>query len=85
MRAVREIASEKGCTAAQLALAWVLTRGEHAVPIPGTRSIRRLEENVAAAEIRLTPGELARLDAIAPLGVASGMRYPEAGMRSVGR
>ena len=85
VRAVREIASEKGCTAAQLALAWVLTRGEHAVPIPGTRSIRRLEENVAAAEIRLTPGELARLDAIAPLGVASGMRYPEAGMRSVGR
>lgn len=83
--AVSELAERKGCTAAQLALAWVLSRGEHVVPIPGTRSNRRLEENAAVTEITLTSGDLTRLDAIAPKGAAAGTRYAEGGMRAVGR
>ena len=79
------MARAKGCTAAQLALAWVLAQGEHIVPIPGTRRIDRLEENGAATEITLTADELERLDGIAPKGAAAGARYPEAGMRAVNR
>jgi len=79
------MARAKGCTAAQLALAWVLAQGEHIVPIPGTRRIERLAENVAATEITLTVDELERLDAIAPKGAAAGARYPEAAMRAVNR
>ena len=79
------MARAKGCTAAQLALAWVLAQGEHIVPIPGTRRIERLEENAAATEITLTVDELERLDAIAPKGAAAGARYPEAAMRAVNR
>jgi aryl-alcohol dehydrogenase-like predicted oxidoreductase len=71
------LAREKGATAAQLALAWLLTRGEHVVPIPGMRRIARLEENAAALDIALTDEELHRLDLIAPLGAAAGLRYPE--------
>jgi aryl-alcohol dehydrogenase-like predicted oxidoreductase len=71
------MARDKGTTAAQLALAWLLTRGEHVVPIPGSRRIERLEENTAAADIRLTKNELHRLELIAPVGAASGLRYPE--------
>ena len=82
---VEAMARAKGCTAAQLALAWVLAQGEHIVPIPGTRRIERLEENAAATEITLTVDELERLDAIAPKGAAAGARYPEAAMRAVNR
>jgi aryl-alcohol dehydrogenase-like predicted oxidoreductase len=71
------MAQQKGTTAAQLALAWLLTRGEHVVPIPGMRRIERLEENAAAAEIALTENELHRLELIAPVGAAAGERYPE--------
>jgi aryl-alcohol dehydrogenase-like predicted oxidoreductase len=71
------MAREKGTTAAQLALAWLLTRGTHVVPIPGSRRIERLEENTAAADIRLTDNELHRLELIAPFGAAAGTRYPE--------
>src|SRR5690606_33360849 len=60
--AVHDLAKQKGCTAAQLALAWVLARDEHIVPIPGTRSIARLEENVRAADVTLSEDELRRLD-----------------------
>jgi aryl-alcohol dehydrogenase-like predicted oxidoreductase len=74
------MARAKGTTAAQLALAWILTRGEHVVPIPGMRRIARLEENAAAADIELTEDELHRLEAIAPAGAAAGDRYPEAMM-----
>jgi aryl-alcohol dehydrogenase-like predicted oxidoreductase len=74
---VEAMAREKGTTAAQLALAWILTRGEHVVPIPGMRRIARLEENAAAADIALTEDELERLEQIAPVGAAAGMRYPE--------
>jgi aryl-alcohol dehydrogenase-like predicted oxidoreductase len=73
---VHELAARKGCTPSQLALAWVLAQGPDVVPIPGTSSIARLEENVAAAQVTLTPEELARLEKIAPRGVAAGARYP---------
>jgi aryl-alcohol dehydrogenase-like predicted oxidoreductase len=80
---VRELAVEKGVTAAQLALAWVLSRGEHVVPIPGTKRRTYLEENLAAAEVRLTPEESERIAAAVP--PASGERYDEQGMRTVNR
>jgi aryl-alcohol dehydrogenase-like predicted oxidoreductase len=80
---IQTLAREKGVTAAQLALAWLLTRGENVVPIPGSRRIERLEENTAAADIELTENDLHRLELIAPVGVAAGMRYPEGGMRIV--
>ena len=85
VRAIEELARERRVTPAQLALAWVTSRHDHIVPIPGTRSIGRLEENAAALEIRLSPAELARLDAIAPRGAASGTRYAAGGMAAVGR
>ena len=74
---VTEIAEEKGVTASQLALAWVLAQGEDVVPIPGTRRISYLEQNVAAADIVLTADDLARIDAAAPTGSAAGDRYPD--------
>jgi len=81
--ALEALATEKGCTAAQLALAFVIARAEHVVTIPGTTKRRRLEENVAAAAIELTDADLARLDEVAPPGVAEGTRYPEGAMRMV--
>jgi aryl-alcohol dehydrogenase-like predicted oxidoreductase len=72
---VEELAAEKGCTPGQLALAWVLTRGDDVVPIPGTTRVGHLEENVAALEVELTPEDLADLEAVFPAGVASGDRY----------
>src|SRR4051794_13115465 len=74
---VKEIADEKGVTAGQLALAWVLAQGEDIVPIPGTTKTANLEENVAAAEIELSDDDLARIDEAAPKGVASGERYAD--------
>lgn len=73
-------ATAKGATPAQLALAWVLSRGEHVVTIPGTRSTRRVDENAAAAELRLSSAELAELDALAPPAAFAGTRYPDAAM-----
>jgi aryl-alcohol dehydrogenase-like predicted oxidoreductase len=72
---LREIATEKGVTAAQLALAWVLSRGRDVVPIPGTKRRRHLEENVAAADIRLTPEELRHMEAVTPKDSFYGARY----------
>ena len=77
---IRQMAAGKGCTAAQLALAWVLSRGEDIVPIPGTKRRKWLEENIAALEVTLTDEEQRRLEAIAPKGVAAGERYGEAMM-----
>jgi aryl-alcohol dehydrogenase-like predicted oxidoreductase len=74
---VEELASEKGVSAGQLALAWVLHRGEDIVPIPGTKRISYLEENAAAAEVQLSDDELSQLDEIAPAGVAAGDRYAD--------
>ena len=73
---VRRLAAEKGHTAGQLALAWVLAQGDDVVPIPGTKHRAYLEENVAANAVSLTEDDLARLAAIAPVGVAAGARYP---------
>ncbi|WP_273844441.1 aldo/keto reductase [Rubrobacter calidifluminis] len=82
---VRQIADEKGVTASQLALAWLLHQGEDIVPIPGTKRRRYLEENAAAVEIELTEEDLRRIDEVAPKGAAAGERYDEAGMRAVNR
>ncbi len=79
------LARQKGVTAGQLALAWVLSRGDDIVPIPGTKRRTYLEENVAAAGIAFTAEELTRIDAIAPMGAAAGLRYPAAAMSSVHR
>lgn len=85
VRRIEAMAARKGCTPSQLALAWVLAQGNDIVPIPGTKRRRYLEENAAAADITLTPEELAEIDRVAPHGVAAGARYPEAMMRTVGR
>jgi aryl-alcohol dehydrogenase-like predicted oxidoreductase len=74
---VREIAAEKGVTATQLALAWVLAQGQDVVPIPGTKRVTYLEENAAAASVELTKEDLARLDEVAPVGATAGDRYPD--------
>lgn len=75
---VAEVAGEKGCTPAQLALAWLLARGPEIVPIPGTKSRARLEENLGALRVALGPDDMARLEAVVPRGAASGERYPSA-------
>ncbi|HEY3738409.1 MAG TPA: aldo/keto reductase [Bryobacteraceae bacterium] len=80
---MQALANEKGCTASQLALAWVLKQGDDIVPIPGTKRRKYLEENAAAASIELSPSDLERIDEAAPKGSAAGLRYPEAGMRLV--
>jgi aryl-alcohol dehydrogenase-like predicted oxidoreductase len=80
---VREIASEKGCTPSQLALAWVLAQGQDIIPIPGTKRRKYLEENTAAIEVKLTPDELVRINDVLPRGSAAGARYPETMMRIV--
>jgi aryl-alcohol dehydrogenase-like predicted oxidoreductase len=80
---VRELAEEKGCTPAQLALAWVLSRGDDVVPIPGTKRRTYLEQNAAASEITLSEDELERLDEAFPPGAAAGQRYAD--MSSIGR
>jgi aryl-alcohol dehydrogenase-like predicted oxidoreductase len=72
---VREIADAKGCTPGQLALAWVLAQGEDVAPIPGTKRVKYLEENVAAADVRLTEDDLAALEQAVPRGAVSGDRY----------
>jgi len=83
--AVGAIAADKGVTAAQLALAWVLAQGEDLVPIPGTRRIATLEQNVAAADIVLTSDDLARIEAVFPRDAAAGERYAPGGMSSLNR
>jgi len=82
---VEELAREKGCTPAQLALAWVLSRGADIIPIPGTKRRARLEENLKALELRLSTQELARIEDVSPRGAAHGQRYPEAAMPLVNR
>lgn len=82
---VAEIAREKHCTPAQLALAWVLAQGEHIVPIPGTKRRKYLQENVGALDFGLTSDDLARINELSPRGAAAGSRYPEAMMKLVGR
>lgn len=80
---VEEMAAAKGCTPAQIALAWVMAQGEDIVPIPGTKRIKYLEQNVAALDVTLTPEDIAQLNEALPLGAAIGERYPEESMRAV--
>jgi aryl-alcohol dehydrogenase-like predicted oxidoreductase len=80
---IAEMAEEKRCTPSQLALAWVLAQGEDIVPIPGTKRLEYLEENLGALSVMLTRDDLARLDEAMPRGAAKGGRYPEAQMKAV--
>ena len=80
---IERIASAKGCTPAQLALAWLLSRGEDVVPIPGSKSRSRLEEKAGAAGVVLTAEELKRIEEAAPKGLAAGARYPERAMQAL--
>ena len=80
---INDLAKQKDCTSGQLALAWVLAQGDDVVPIPGTKRVAYLEENLGALEISLSPNELAQLDDLAPKGVAVGSRYPTAMMATV--
>ena len=85
VEAVTEIARERGCTPAQLAVAWLLHQGDDIVPIPGTRRIERLDENAAATRLRLSEGELQRIAQVLEQHRVAGLRYPEPGMASVNR
>jgi aryl-alcohol dehydrogenase-like predicted oxidoreductase len=80
---LREIAREKGATPAQLALAWLLARGQDVVPIPGTKRVDRLEDNAGALHVRLDAADLRRLDEVMPPGAGAGTRYPEPQMKGV--
>jgi len=82
---VEAMAREKGCTTAQLALAWVLAQGDDIVPIPGTKHVKYLDQNIGALEVDLSADDLKRLDAILPPGAASGERYHAQGMATVNR
>jgi aryl-alcohol dehydrogenase-like predicted oxidoreductase len=82
---ISEIAAEKNATPAQLALAWVLAQGDDIAPIPGTKRRKYLEQNLAAAEIKLTKQDLARINEVAPHGAAAGARYPEPAMAALDR
>jgi aryl-alcohol dehydrogenase-like predicted oxidoreductase len=83
--ALKALAAERGVTPGQLALAWVQHRGQDVVPIPGTKRIKYLEENVAAADLKLTADDVAAIEAAVPVDAVAGARYPEAGLRSVNR
>jgi aryl-alcohol dehydrogenase-like predicted oxidoreductase len=83
VRRVEEIAREKKCTPAQLALAWVLAQDKNIVPIPGTKRRKYLEDNVAALDVKLTKKDLERIDEIFPSGAVAGQRYPEHVMQLV--
>ena len=85
VKEIESVAREKKCTPSQLALAWMLAQGRDIVPIPGTKRLRYLEENVAALGIQLTPDDFTRIDKVFPQGAAAGTRYPEGGMRVVNR
>ena len=80
---VEAIAADKECTVAQLSLAWLLAQGPDVLPIPGTKRIERLEENLAALDVKLTPDEIAEIAEAVPLGAAAGTRYPAGGMKGV--
>jgi aryl-alcohol dehydrogenase-like predicted oxidoreductase len=80
---VQEMAWAKGTTAAQVALAWVLSRGQDVVPIPGTKHVRYLKENVGATEVELTADDLNALEDVFPPGIAAGARYAPEGMQAV--
>jgi aryl-alcohol dehydrogenase-like predicted oxidoreductase len=85
VKKLEELAAAKGCTPSQLALAWVLAHGEDIVPIPGTKRVAYLDDNLGAWNVRLTANELAQIDAILPAGAVSGPRYPAQAMQAIDR
>jgi aryl-alcohol dehydrogenase-like predicted oxidoreductase len=85
IRRLEEIASAKQCSLAQLALAWLLARGNDIVPITGTKHRKYLEDNLKALNVKLSKEDLAQIDQAAPIGAAKGLRYPEASMKAVNR
>lgn len=85
LKRIEQMAAEKECTPSQLALAWLLSKGNDIVPIPGTKRRSYLAHNALSMAVRLTPDDLSRLDEAAPPGVAAGLRYPEQGMKTVNR
>lgn len=82
---IKDVATRKGCTPSQLALAWVLAQGDDIIPIPGTKRLKYLEENLGAATIALTADDLRQIDAVLPVGSAAGERYHAQGMTAVNR
>lgn len=80
---IEQIAKEKGCTPAQLVLAWLLAQGSDIIPIPGTKRKERFEENLGALDVRLDPGDVKRIAEAVPPGAAAGLRYPEPQMKAV--
>lgn len=80
---IETLASRKNCTPAQLALAWVMAQGDHIVPIPGTKRRKYLEENIAAASVKLSSVDIEEISVAFPPGTAAGMRYAEAGMQAI--
>ena len=83
VKRIEEIAVEKKCTPAQLVLAWLLAQGKDIVPIPGTKRKQRVDENLAALDVKLSPQEVQRISEIAPVGAGSGLRYPAEGLKRV--
>jgi aryl-alcohol dehydrogenase-like predicted oxidoreductase len=82
---VKTLANEKQCSPSQLAIAWVLAQGDDIITIPGTKRVKRLEENIASEQVRLTRDDLQKIDAVIPPGVVSGTRYPERFMSTLNR
>jgi aryl-alcohol dehydrogenase-like predicted oxidoreductase len=85
VKKIEQLAAAKGCTPSQLGLAWVLAQGNDIVPIPGTKRMKYLDENLGALQVSLTSEELAEIDAILPAGITSGDRYPAQGMKAIDR
>ena len=85
MEQLEKIAKEKNCTTAQLAIAWLLSKSDNIIPIPGTKRRKYLEENASSVDIELTKSEVQVLEEVAPLTLVKGTRYPEAGMKVVNR
>ena len=83
IRPVEEMAKAKGCTPAQIALAWVLAQGDDVVAIPGTKSIERMKQNIDALDVKLSAAEVAGLSAAIPIGAVAGTRYPAGAMKAV--
>jgi aryl-alcohol dehydrogenase-like predicted oxidoreductase len=85
VKKIEQLAAAKGCTPSQLALAWVLSQGQDTVPIPGTKRVAYLDDNLGAVNVRLTAAEMAQIDAILPAGAASGERYNAQAMQMIDR
>ena len=84
LKPIEAVARAKGCTLAQVALAWLLAKGDDLVPIPGTKRRTFLEQNIAATEIELSQAEIASLEQALPAGVTAGLRYPEFQLKMMG-